>query len=675
MDTIGRRRFTLLVILLIGIAIARSAISTRLDSFTQDEAYHIAAGVSYVKYRDFRINPEHPPFVKLWIGAVLAGTGFQLASLRRFNDKPDEREFTEDAVFLKNDPDSVQRRARMGMWILNGLLLLALTLAAERVLGTAAALGALLYLVIDPTVAAHLPVVMTDLPVALATTTAILCAIRVFRKWLWSDVLLCSTFLGLALATKHSAPVVLISVALAGMGVALLQPMGRLEASRAPRLVKLAVLLAASLVVLWAFYGFRYRESRNEEEQFNRPLSQKILDVDAPSYRLILTAMSKMHIVPRAYIWGFADTVHAGMEGRMITELAFGRTYDRKAPWYFFPGVIAVKLPIGLGLLSVLGIALFIGRRLPAEWNFAGAMLFVTLIVFFLVLSRAATYAGIRHAIPVVTLLGVFGGIGAAFSLMERSRMLKVIVALAYLGAAVSAFPALRPWEYFNEIVGGSQNAYKYFSDEGVDCGQRNKELVNYYHRFLLAAGVKPELLYLYSAAEMKARGVDFLGRDMKRDFAEAAQPSRSGTIFASPVFLFHKSYWDRVALRDAKPVARFGNLFVYSGSFYLPPNAALTLYFEGRAKLFGESPDLEAAKNAFREAAKFDASAYFVNIDLGNVCVLRGEREEALQAYRTALQYVGDDSVTRHYLEKQIERVSTEDLEGILPVRDPAME
>jgi hypothetical protein len=55
-------RFVLVLVIIIGAAIARSAVATRLDSFTIDEAYHIAAGVSYVKMRDFRVNPEHPPW-------------------------------------------------------------------------------------------------------------------------------------------------------------------------------------------------------------------------------------------------------------------------------------------------------------------------------------------------------------------------------------------------------------------------------------------------------------------------------------------------------------------------------------------------------------------------------------------------------------------------------------
>ena len=79
-----------------GGAIVRSAIATRLDGFTIDEAYHIAAGVSYVRNADFRINPEHPPLVKLWVGSLISVTGFRLSSIRPFTDKEDERNFTEE---------------------------------------------------------------------------------------------------------------------------------------------------------------------------------------------------------------------------------------------------------------------------------------------------------------------------------------------------------------------------------------------------------------------------------------------------------------------------------------------------------------------------------------------------------------------------------------------------
>jgi hypothetical protein len=88
---------------LVVLAVIRSAVATRTDGFTIDDAYHITAGVSYVKLRDFRLNPEHPPLVKLWAGAALA-PGFHLPPLPPLADKFAEREFNESVVFLENDP-------------------------------------------------------------------------------------------------------------------------------------------------------------------------------------------------------------------------------------------------------------------------------------------------------------------------------------------------------------------------------------------------------------------------------------------------------------------------------------------------------------------------------------------------------------------------------------------
>lgn len=58
------------------------------------------------------------------------------------------------------------------------------------------ALGTLLFLVIDPTVAAHWPVVMTDLPVGLLSATAIVLATRAYREWIWTDFAACAFFSG-----------------------------------------------------------------------------------------------------------------------------------------------------------------------------------------------------------------------------------------------------------------------------------------------------------------------------------------------------------------------------------------------------------------------------------------------------------------------------------------------
>jgi len=673
--TLKRSVFIWFVFLLVALAILRSVLTTRLDGFTIDEAYHIAAGVSYVKYHDFRINPEHPPLVKLWVGSVLAVTGFRLDSLRQFNDKPGERDYANLAVFRQNDPDSVQRRARVAMYGLNGLLLLAFAFALKRVFSAGVSLGTLLFLAIDPTVAAHLPVVMTDLPVALLSATAVVLAAKAFREWRLGDLAACSVFLGLALTAKHSAPIVVFGVAFIGAGLAIVKRLASSKHSSWLRGVQLGAVLGGAMLILWASYSFRYSESPSRVESFNRPLVEKINDVSSPRYHAVLAIMAATHVVPRAYLWGFADTIRAGLEGRESLQLFFGRVYRSRGPRYFFPAMIAVKVPIGLIALLLLGLFLFVTRRIPPDWMLPCGVVLAIALIFLLVLATGATYAGIRHALPVVVLLAVFAGVGLEVALSSKTPQLKVLVVLALLLAAVSALPQMRPWEYFNEFAGGTTNAYKSFSDEGVNLGQRSKELAGYYNREQKPMGQRPVCLYWVLDEEKAARGVDCFGGDEKRDAALVELPERSGTIFAGPSDLIRRSYWDNAALREAHPVKRLGNLFIFKGSFYLPGVAASDFYWSGINNVYGEKPDDAEAEKAFRRSVELDPTAYFVHIEIGNLYLKRGSREECVRSYSEALKYAPGDPTIRSLLQNQIQLVSHEALARVRSIRDPHLE
>lgn len=673
---ISLRLFVLVLLLLVAGAIVRSAIATRLDGFTIDEAYHIAAGVSYVCYADFRINPEHPPLVKLWVGSLMSATGFHLSSIRPFADKADERYFTEQDVYFNNDFNSVQRRARIAMWTLNGLQLVLLAFAVRRTFGPGVALGTLLFLAIDPTVAAHLPVVMTDLPVSLLSATAVVLAIRAYRHWDWKDLLACSAALGLALATKHSAPIFFIFVVLTGAVLVLAVPVSRPENSRFFRSAKLLAVVVGALIILWGFYFFRFAESNTGREVFNRSLANKIADVRSPVYRSVIAEMASTHVVPRAYIWGFADTIRAGLEGRADPITAFGRSYLGTGPRYFFPGMIALKLPIGLSVLVLIGLLLFFTRRLPRE-HYAGlAIVLTALLLYLLVLALGSTYGGIRHALPVVVLLANLGGFAIQMGFASNSMFLKAAVATALVAAAASALPVMRPWEYFNEIIGSKKNAYLYFSDEGVDLGQRGKELAEYYHRVLEPSGEVPILFYgPIGEPEKKARHLDWLGRDAKRDETRRSSPRFSGTVLIDARFLGKKPFWDSPSLRDAAPSARFGNLMVFRGTCACGAILAPGIYEDAISKIYAKKPDLETGERLLRESVSLDPSAFFVSIELGNVCMKRGSRENALHAYSDALQHAHNDPKLRRSIEEQIKKLSSEPLDQVPELRNPFLE
>ena len=584
--SINIRTFALLLFAIVGGAVLRSAVATRLDSFHLDEGYHIAAGVSYVRHADFRINPEHPPLMKLWVGSFVALTGFRLSPFRQFHDKPDERDFTERDVFLHNDPDAVQRHSRMAMFVLNSLLMIALAFALRRIFGEFVALGATLFLAIDPTVAAHLPVALTDLPVSLLSATTVVLAASAFRYWRWLDLAACSAALGLALGMKHSAPVFALFVALAGISLAASAPSIQAAGSRLKLFAKLGAMLAGALVVLWSIYLFRFTESSEQREMFNRPLADKIADLDSPAFRTALTGIAKTHVLPRAYIWGLADTLRAGLEGRFGTRVFFGRVYFDQGPKYFFPGVMAVKLPIGLSLLALTGLFLLFTRRMPREWRMPLAFVVIAALWFLAVLTRGATYAGIRHALPAVVLLSVLGGVAIGAAALSGAKPLRLLVAIALIGACVSALPVIRPWEYYNEIIGGKDKAYLYFNDEGVEQSQRMKEMARYYHQVLEPAGDVPFIEYGVNPPELTGRGLDWVGRDRKRDKVRLVGPTFSGTILIGAGFVSKRYGFDVPALREATPTTRFGNLLVYRGSFAVPGLLASDSYWTALSKL-----------------------------------------------------------------------------------------
>ena len=257
----------------------------------------------------------------------------------------------------------------------------------------------------------------------------------------------------------------------------------------------------------------------------------------------------------------------------------------------------------------------------------------------------------------------------------SKTWQLKVFVALAFVAAAVSTLPQMRPWEYFNEFVGGTTKAYKSFSDEGVNLGQRSKELAEYYKRDLKPNGMRPVCLYWVWDEEKSARGIDCFGSDEKHDAALIELPERTGTIFAGPSDFIRSSYWDTAALREAKPAERLGNLFIFRGTFYLPGEAASDFYWRGIEKIYGEKPDDAEAERAFRRSVELDPTAYFVHIELGNIYLKRRSRDECVRSYTEALKFAPEDPTIRAALQNQIELVSRQTLAGVNPLRDPHME
>jgi hypothetical protein len=663
------------VAVLIALAVVRSAIATHNDGFTVDEPWHIVAGASYVSTGTFALNPEHPPLVKLWAG-LSEGHSLKMPPLRRLVTKADERNFVEGIVYLDNDPIGVQARARVGMFALNALLLLFLAIAVSRALNPLAALCVLLFLAIDPTIAAHLPVVMTDLSVALLSVTAALLVVLALRDGRKLDVFLASLALGLTLGAKHSGLVTLVALSVY-CALAVLLPYRSLRAASRARTAAMALsMILVAWLVLWSLYGFRFSESHSGEEVFNRPLAAKIADVHSPVARRSLLFLADGHLMPRSYIWGLADTIYAGFE-RGIPVNFFGRSYGPKdVPVYYFPVELVAKLPLGLLALSIAGLVLLLRRRVPLEWQVPLLGLMLLGSVWLIALARGVPYAGIRHALALLVIAALLGGIAVATAVESNSRTAKAAAALVLLAAIVSAVPRARPWEYFNEAFGGPDRAYLLFGDESVDVGQRTLDFIRYYRQTIDPSAEAPFLQYVTGPSQIEwMQRLGVRARSVRAG-SDIQQEDISGTFFVRSLQVMRD--WRGSAFRKATPAGRIGNLLIYRGTFHMPWTRLDALLARAQRDLFPPHPNVEDAERSLQKVLASDPGTlkaypiygFLAEAQMGNVMLLRGDREGAKHFYESAIPLTQSDPA-RENLRAQIARLGTADpLSNIPPLR-----
>lgn len=143
-----------------------------------------------------------------------------------------------------------------------------------------------------------------------------------------------------------------------------------------------------------------------------------------------------------------------------------------------------------------------------------------------------------------------------------------------------------------------------------------------------------------------------------------------SGTIFMGA-----RRMKGRLAFRDATPIARFGNLFVFRGTFKFPEARTTSLTVRAMNKIYTAEPDIEGAIKLLSEAVAINPKKFSNAVELGNQYLKLGKREEALRAYQLAKENAPADNEISNLLTRQIERVATEPLEQISPLRNPDIE
>jgi len=630
-----------LVLALALLADLRSAAGTRLDSFTVDEPWHVVAGTAYVRGEGFHLNPEHPPLVKLWVGAWMPET-FKLPPMPALHEKSQERDWVETTMFFGNDARAVQTRARLALWTLHGLMLVALGLLLWRAFGLAWACGTLLFLALEPTVGAHLPVVMTDLPLALSLAIAALCAGLLATTWRWPWAIGCGLAMGVALASKHSA-----LAGLGGLGIGLVIAalcgwrQGRGEIAR--RMAQLAAAAALSVLLLWSMYGLHFHAGADGRDAFNRPIADKIDELKLPHWRNAIAFADDHRLLPRAYLWGLADTVRTGVEGRGIgMHQVWGTTWYGNPPWFSWPAILASKLPLALMALLLAALPLLARARLPpsARWSLAAV---VAACGFHLValMGSEGIWGGVRHALPILVGMAVIAGGAFGIAMQRRSRALLIGVTALYLLAAGMTLREPRLWEYHNELVGGSANAYRYFGNEGLDLGQRFHEIRAFHDHVITPSGEPMYNEYWMGEKQVRAAKLNFHRRVESLDDTNVAGHYKGWFIYTMTDTLPWPQWdWDpAIVFKDMRLVARFGYVGIWHGEMTRPQTRAGSMFSRISDYIYKDGgDDWKLVSDRLEEVVAQLPAKVDAGVELGNAYLRQGRRSEAIAAYRGLL-------------------------------------
>ena len=429
------------------------------SSQTSDEAAHLAAGYSYLKTADFRLNPEHPPLIKEWAALPLLLFDLQFPWGPLWNQA---EEWNIGRIFVHENRlpnDTILLFGRLPILLLSLVLGWFLFRWGRTLFGARGALLALALYVFDPNVVAHSSLVTTDLGVTLFMF------LSVYALWAWSErpspglLLACGLMVGGAFASKFTSFWLLpILVALLTVLFALRAPLPLRPWSREAGGPAAPAARRAAGLVFWA--------------------------ACVALLAFLVVALSYAGVGIGAFLVGLERGLrHSGVGHNAYLT---GR-YSEDGWWYYFLYAYLIKTPIGTLLIVAASLAsLGLRRRIRLKDEL---FLWIPIALIVLITSLWKVNIGLRHLLPIYPFLYLAAGrlvtppgAGVAGAGGRRQGPLATGLVVTCLAWNVVEAGRITPYHlaYFNELIGGPRNGHLHLLDSNLDWGQSSKALRRY---------------------------------------------------------------------------------------------------------------------------------------------------------------------------------------------------
>jgi hypothetical protein len=620
------------------------ALSVRQESQTWDEGDHIFAGYRSWTNADFGLNPEHPPLVKLVATVPLLGLSLQTPKLQNREFKTEA--FVDGRDFLyQNDADMILFRTRMAAAVFTLLLALLVFLATKEMFGTGAAFIALTLLVFEPNVLAHGAVVTTDVGLSCFMFATVYAFYRYVKAPSVARLIIIGVVAGLALAAKHTGLLVfpmlmllaLCEVVRNGKGkgwskgaiAKTARPAGRLA-------VALIITGLIAVLVLWAFYGFRYG-ARPAGLQMNPSLADYTQQLKPREAKAVLT-LARWHLLPESYLYGLTDV--RWVADSMQTYI-LGKVYPHGV-WFYFPVAFAIKSTLAFLILLLLAIGAMATRKLN-QWR---EILFLTIppALFLAVSMSSGLNIGVRHILPLYVFLSVLIG-GAAIALVRSNRRWTYAIALLLLFHAVSSLRVFPSYlAYANELWGGPANTYKYLSDSNTDWAQQLKATKQYLDKrgvkdcwiAYFAQGLVDPAYYGIPCKPLRTVLTPWLQTPLEAPATiDGPVLISAGTLSGFEIGPGPLNPYDQFQKLQPTAVIEYG-IFVFDGHFSIPLASALA--HEQRARNFLAANQIDQAREEAEAAIAVYPDCVPSQVLLGDMMMIMKRPVEARAAYEKAL-------------------------------------
>lgn len=472
------------------VMLVRCQMTVGVFTHTNDEPFHIAAGLGLYEAHKHVVDATHPPVAWLVSGAALRWKGVDVPQLHQQTSVMDFAKI--DAVASQSLFEqklsywTILTTARKAMLVFPIIAMLYLYQLGKWLANSLVAMLAVLFCTTDPTLLGHAGLVNNDV----AAAAAFLAAMYHGLRWIVSPSLtraaIAGLVFGLAMGTKFTIlalfPALVLIAAIRPLSVffanGIKHPI-RSYFSRWPSIAQIGLCAFIGFHSLWATYLFNVGKMQD----------QTFFDY-TPKWNQIPASIRNATIPMPSFAIGLMYQIVHSQSGHK--SYLNGILYDQKGSALFFPQSLLMKEPLSAIALAGTSIIawLMMGNRRP--WR---SMVMLLPVGVYLIISMSGNVMiGVRHLMPIIPLMYLF----ACFVLARgRATALVVVLLASCFVETLAAHPDYLP--HMNAATGGTKNGLRYFADSNLDWGQDVGRL-SLWLRTSPAARKRPYTLRIFAA-------------------------------------------------------------------------------------------------------------------------------------------------------------------------------